>query len=80
MKVICYIVLALILTKIHIATLAQEVFIPDSGLSAAVIEALKKPSGLLTEQDMFRLPPYLNQLQTLNIGGINSPASTCRQG
>ncbi len=35
--------------------LAQEVFIPDPGLNAAVREALQKPIGPLTEQDLLTL-------------------------
>lgn len=34
---------------------AQEVFIPDPGLNAAIREALQKPAGPLTEQDLLRL-------------------------
>jgi internalin A len=34
---------------------AQEVFIPDPGLNAAVREALPKPNGPLTEQDLLGL-------------------------
>src|SRR4051794_18542707 len=34
---------------------AQVVSIPDPGLNAAVREALQKPTGLLTEQDLLGL-------------------------
>ena len=37
------------------AARAQEVVIPDSGLDAAVRDALQKPSGLLTAQDFLTL-------------------------
>jgi len=36
-------------------TLAQEVSIPDPGLNAAIRDALQKPSGSLTEQDLLSL-------------------------
>jgi len=35
--------------------LAQEVTIPDPGLNAAIREALDKPIGPLTEQDLLSL-------------------------
>src|SRR5258708_6224174 len=35
--------------------LAQDVQIPDPGLNAAIREALGKPTGSLTEQDMLSL-------------------------
>src|SRR5262249_55516623 len=34
---------------------AQEISIPDPGLNAAVRDALHKPSGILTEQDLLSL-------------------------
>jgi internalin A len=34
---------------------AQGVFIPDQGLDAAIREALQKPTGPLTEQDLLSL-------------------------
>jgi len=37
------------------STLAQEVSIPDPGLTAAIRDALNKPSGPLTEQDLLGL-------------------------
>ena len=42
-------------TSFVATTLAQEVSIPDPGLSAAIREALGKPSGPLTVQDMLSL-------------------------
>jgi formylglycine-generating enzyme required for sulfatase activity len=44
----------LILTGGFLAS-AQEVSIPDPGLNAAIREALQKPSGPLTQQDMLSL-------------------------
>ena len=35
-----------------VAALGQEVSIPDSGLDAAIRDALRKPTGPLTQQDM----------------------------
>src|SRR5579871_6408339 len=46
---------AVALTSSITAALAQEIFIPDPGLNAAVHEALGKPSGPLTEQDLLNL-------------------------
>ena len=45
----------LALTNFEAWTLAQEVSIPDPGLNAAIREALPKPSGSLTEQDLLSL-------------------------
>jgi len=45
----------LALTSFVASTLAQEVSIPDPGLNAAIREALQKPSGPLTEQDLLSL-------------------------
>jgi len=45
----------LALTGFVASTLAQEVTIPDPGLNAAVREALQKPNGPLTEQDLLSL-------------------------
>jgi hypothetical protein len=49
-------VLALLaVTTFATSTLAQDVSIPDPGLNAAVREALQKPGGPLTQQDMLSL-------------------------
>src|SRR5213594_157552 len=45
----------LVLASFVTATLAQEVQIPDPGLNAAIREALEKPAGPLTEQDLLNL-------------------------
>ena len=45
----------LALTSFVATTLAQEVSIPDPGLDAAIREALQKPFGPLTEQDLLSL-------------------------
>ena len=60
MKTIIHFVPLFILTVlIHagfIASIhAQEVSIPDPGLNAAIRDALQKPSGPLTEQDLLSL-------------------------
>jgi Leucine Rich repeats (2 copies) len=47
--------LLLVLAKFVTSTLAQEVSIPDPGLNAAIREALQKPNGPLTEQDLLSL-------------------------
>src|SRR5512144_235635 len=46
---------ALILTGFAASTRAQEVSIPDPGLNAAIREALNKPVGPVTVQDMLGL-------------------------
>jgi len=59
MKIIIHIqriVLAVaLLTSFVESAVAQEVSIPDSGLNAAIREALQKPNGPLTEQDLLSL-------------------------
>jgi len=45
----------LALTSFVATALAQEVFIPDPGLDAAIRAALQKPFGPLTEQDLLSL-------------------------
>jgi formylglycine-generating enzyme required for sulfatase activity len=49
------IILSLVLTSVMPSALAQEVTIPDPGLNAAIREALQKPSGPLTAQDLLGL-------------------------
>ncbi|MCI0747380.1 MAG: SUMF1/EgtB/PvdO family nonheme iron enzyme [Verrucomicrobia subdivision 3 bacterium] len=46
---------AVILTAFVLPTHAQDVSIPDPGLNAAVREALQKPAGPLTQQDLLSL-------------------------
>ena len=59
MKLICFVwplVLNLLaLTAFTATTLAQDVSIPDPGLNAAIRDALGKPVGPLTQQDMLSL-------------------------
>jgi len=49
----------LVLTSFTASLRAQEVSIPDSGLNAAIRQALNKPVEPLTEQDMLGLT-FLN--------------------
>ena len=50
------IVLAMVLlTRFVESAVAQEVSIPDAGLNAAIREALQKPNGPLTEEDLLSL-------------------------
>ena len=44
-----------ILASCIASTSAQEISIPDSGLNSAIREALQKPGGPLTEQDLLSL-------------------------
>ena len=60
MKTFIYLSRPLVLALLALAgfttsTLAQEVSIPDPGLNAAIREALQKPSGPLTDQDLLSL-------------------------
>src|SRR5678816_2059008 len=48
-----YIVSTLILSSVIVW--AQDVSIPDPGLNAAIREALQKPAGPLTQQDLLSL-------------------------
>src|ERR1043165_6339669 len=50
-----FLLIALTLIGHAAAMLAQEVSIPDPGLNAAIREALNKPVGPLTEQDLLGL-------------------------
>jgi formylglycine-generating enzyme required for sulfatase activity len=55
-QIICPLVLALlVLANFLSSACAQEVPVPDPGLNAAIREALQKPTGPLTEQDMLSL-------------------------
>src|ERR1043166_9472775 len=48
-------IVLLILASLATTTLAQSVSIPDSGLNAAIRDALQIPTGPLTDQDLLRL-------------------------
>src|SRR5262245_8028250 len=62
MRIISYIVAALTLTGLALSARAQEVSFPDPGLNAAIRQALQKPTGPLTAQDLLTLT-------NLNAGG-----------
>ena len=55
MKLAFYSIATLIATNSITPAFAQEVSIPDPGLKAAIREALQKPIGALTEQDLLGL-------------------------
>ena len=60
MKIIISVIRPLVLTLLVLANftaavLAQDISIPDPGLNAAIREALEKPNGPLTEQDLLSL-------------------------
>jgi len=55
MKTLPQIVRLMMLTCLMATTQAQEVSIPDPGLNAAIRDALQKPAGPLTEQDLLGL-------------------------
>ena len=52
MKVLTQLILALVLVASTPTSFAQEVTIPDPGLNAAIHDALHKPVGPLTQQDL----------------------------
>ena len=54
-KTICFTVATAMLTGFIGAAWAQDVSIPDPGLNAAIRDALHKPNGPLTEQDLLSL-------------------------
>src|SRR5206468_5453948 len=53
------VIVTLALTSLATPAPAQDVIIPDPGLNAAVREALNKPAGPLTQQDLLNLT-FLN--------------------
>jgi len=55
LKTIRFVVLTLALTSLTLSAPAQEVIIPDPGLNSAIRDALQKPVGPITEQDMLSL-------------------------
>jgi formylglycine-generating enzyme required for sulfatase activity len=55
MGTISYIIATLILIGSMSSTVAQEISIPDAGLNAAIRQALNKPIGPFTAQDMLGL-------------------------
>ena len=55
MKTLSQILRLLVLTSLMATAQAQEISIPDSGLNAAIREALQKPAGPLTAQDLLGL-------------------------
>jgi formylglycine-generating enzyme required for sulfatase activity len=54
-RTVFQILFALVFTGYLLSVCAQDVSIPDPGLNAAIREALQKPAGPLTEQDLLRL-------------------------
>jgi formylglycine-generating enzyme required for sulfatase activity len=55
MGTVSYIIATLILVGSMSSTVAEEISIPDAGLNAAIRQALNKPVGPLTAQDMLGL-------------------------
>src|SRR5260370_25955639 len=55
LRTVTRVVQALFLTSFLASALGHEVSIPDPGLNAAILDALGKPSGPLTVQDMLSL-------------------------
>jgi formylglycine-generating enzyme required for sulfatase activity len=55
MKVAALLVLTVIVAGCMASADAQEVAIPDAGLNAAIRDALQKPNGPLTDQDLLNL-------------------------
>ena len=62
-----------VLTSFAVSTLAQEVSIPDPGLKAAIREALQKPAGPLTEQDLLNLTELHAESRSIsNLHGLEA--------
>src|SRR5438128_1809258 len=55
MKTLSQILRLLVLTSLMATAQTQEISIPDSGLNAAIRDALQKPAGPLTAQDLLGL-------------------------
>src|SRR5436190_1068525 len=55
MKTLSQILRLLVLTNLIAAAQAQDISVPDPGLNAAIREALQKPAGPLTAQDLLSL-------------------------
>src|SRR5437899_8772848 len=55
MKTLSQILRLLVLISLMATAQAQEVSIPDPGLDAAIRDALQKPAGPLTSQDLLSL-------------------------
>ena len=55
LRSVLYLIPMLLLAGFRAPTLAQEVPVPDPSLNAAIREALQKPAGPLTEQDLLSL-------------------------
>jgi formylglycine-generating enzyme required for sulfatase activity len=67
------VVAAMILTGFTASVRAQEVSIPDPGLNAAIREALQKPDGPLTEQDLLSLTNLdASRRDVSNIAGLEA--------
>src|SRR5690242_20741806 len=54
-RIIRHLISTLFMIGFTMSLLAQEVLIPDPGLNAAIRQALQKPNGPLTEQDLLSL-------------------------
>jgi formylglycine-generating enzyme required for sulfatase activity len=67
------VLILLVVTNLVAPTLAQEVSIPDPGLNAAIREALQKPSGPLTEQDLLSLTDLSAESRNIsNLQGLDA--------
>src|SRR5262245_282189 len=55
MRIIRSIFVSVLLAGFISPTLAQEISVPDAGLIAAIRDALQKPTGTLTEEDLLSL-------------------------
>jgi hypothetical protein len=55
MRTICYITATLVSANLMVSTPPDEVSVPDPALNVAIREALQKPGGPLTEQDLLTL-------------------------
>src|SRR2546425_301397 len=68
MKTLSQILRLLVLTSLMATAQAQEVSIPDPGLNAVIRDALQKPAGPLTAQDLLSLTTlYVNDYRVTSL-------------
>jgi internalin A len=66
----------LVLANFVVSIRAQEVTIPDPGLNAAIREALQKPTGPLTDQDLLSLTDLdASRRNVSSLAGLNAARS-----
>ena len=73
MKTLSQILRLLVLTSLMATAQAQEISIPDPVLNAAIRDALQKPAGPLTAQDLLSLTNlYASGIGVRNLEGLEA--------